>query len=168
MRTSKSPIRVAREALAAGTKALPLYAHKFSPKIYTRPQLFACLVLKTFFKTDYRGITVLLRDLPDLATVLGLRTIPHFTTLHKATRKLLKLPVANSLLTATVRRFLKRRRKVPLAAFDSTGFDCGHISSYYVRRRSRIKNVWQTTTYTRFGNWKPPSTVPVTSLLAPF
>ena len=151
MSTSKSPIRVAREALAAGTKALPLYAHKFSPKIYTRPQLFACLVLKTFFKTDYRGITVLLQDLPDLAAVLGLQTIPHFTTLHKATRKLLKLPVANSLLTATVRRFLKRRRKVPLAAFDSTGFDCGHISSYYVRRRSRIKNVWQTTTYTRFG-----------------
>ena len=151
MSTSKSPIRVAREALAAGTKALPLYAHKFSPKIYTRPQLFACLVLKSFFKTDYRGVTQLLQDLPDLAYALSLQTIPHFTTLQKATRTLLKLPVANRLLTATVHRFLKRRRKVRLAAFDSSGFECGHISAYYVRRRSRVKNIWQTTTYTRFG-----------------
>jgi hypothetical protein len=47
---TKSPIRVAREALAVATKVLRPYAHKFSPKLYTQPQLFACLVLKTFFK----------------------------------------------------------------------------------------------------------------------
>src|SRR5262245_3249022 len=54
--TSKSPLGVAREALAVGSATLRDYAHRFSPKTYTQPQLFACLVLKTFLKTDYRGI----------------------------------------------------------------------------------------------------------------
>jgi len=40
---SKSPLRVAREALAVATKVLRPYAHKFSPKLYTQPQLFVCL-----------------------------------------------------------------------------------------------------------------------------
>ena len=53
---SKSPLRVARQALATGQAALPLYAHRFSPKKFTQPQLFACLVLKTFLKNDYRGV----------------------------------------------------------------------------------------------------------------
>jgi hypothetical protein len=29
---------------------LPLYAHKFSPKKFTQPQLFACLVFKEFMR----------------------------------------------------------------------------------------------------------------------
>ena len=86
---SKSPVRVARRALAAGQKALRPYAHKHSPKKYTQPQLFACLVLKVFSKTDYRGVAVLLADLPDLRRVLGLRCAPHWTTLHKAAGRLL-------------------------------------------------------------------------------
>lgn len=48
--TSKSPVAVAREALYAAERSLPLYAHKYSPRKFTQPQLFACLVLKTFFK----------------------------------------------------------------------------------------------------------------------
>ena len=59
------------------------------PKIYTQPQLFACLVLKTFFKTDYRGIEQMLLDLPDLVQVLGLKAVPHFTALQKASERVL-------------------------------------------------------------------------------
>jgi hypothetical protein len=149
--TSKSPVAVAREALRAAEQALPRYAHKYSPKKFTQPQLFACLVLKTFFKTDYRGIAIYLEDLPDLTRTLGLEHVPHFTTLQKAGRRLLTLPAANRRLTATVRRALGRRRKVALAAFDSTGLQCGHASSYFVRRRARGKKEWQTTTYKHFA-----------------
>jgi hypothetical protein len=35
---------------------LPEYAHRFSPRKFTQPQLFVCLTLKTFFNMDYRGI----------------------------------------------------------------------------------------------------------------
>jgi hypothetical protein len=149
--TSKSPVSVAREALYAAERSLPLYAHKYSPRKFTQPQLFACLVLKTFFKTDYRGITIYLEDLPDLTRTLGLSAVPHYTTLQKASRRLLTLPAANRLLTATVHRALGRRRKVALAAFDSTGLQCGHASSYYVRRRARGKRDWQVTTYKHFA-----------------
>src|SRR5438445_172181 len=41
---SKSPVYVARQALAVATNVLRPYAHKFSPKLYTQPQLFVCLV----------------------------------------------------------------------------------------------------------------------------
>ena len=43
-------------ALATAKRALPLYSHRHSPKKFTQHQLFACLVLKNFLKTDYRGL----------------------------------------------------------------------------------------------------------------
>jgi Transposase domain (DUF772) len=115
---TKSPAKVARQALAVGAQALRLYSHKNSPKKFSQPQLFSCLVLKTFFKTDYRGIEQMLRDLPDLAATLGLEEVPHFTTLHKAARRLLKLRLAQRLVTATVRLCLKRRTTVRRGALD--------------------------------------------------
>lgn len=148
---TKSPLKVARQALSVGQQALRLYTHKNSPKKYTQPQLFACLVLKTFFKTDFRGIETLLFDLPELRQTLRLTEVPHFTTLHKAAARLLRLQRADRLLTATVALCLKRRRVVHRGAFDSTGFQVGHASSYYVRRRTRDGTTYQKTTYRRFG-----------------
>jgi hypothetical protein len=55
--------------LAVGSGTLRCYAHPFSPKKYAQPQLLAGLILKAFFKTDYRRITIPLDDLPDLATM---------------------------------------------------------------------------------------------------
>ena len=131
--------------------ALPDYAHRFSPKKYTQPQLFACLVLKTFLKSDYRGVAVHLQEHSDLRSVLRLDAVPHFTTFQKASRRLLKRPLAKKLFRATVRRFLKRKAKVKRAALDSTGLDCGHASRYYVRRRNGTAKRWQTVIYTRYA-----------------
>jgi hypothetical protein len=143
------------EALAVGMKALPSFSHRNSPKVYTQPQLFACLALKTFLKADYRGIAQMLQDLPDLVAVLGLRAVPHYTTLQKACRRLLISRHAGRLLDETVRRFMGRRRRVPLAAFDSSGFDCGHASRYYVNRRAKgqakDEKPSQNTKYKRFA-----------------
>jgi len=153
MRTlTKSPRWVARSALAVGQAHLALYAHKYSPKKYTQPQLFACLVLKTFFNTDYRGLVILLEDLPDLTQRLGLRIVPHWTTLQKASVRLLRRPRVRRLLRCTVRRVLgHRRRRVRRAALDSTGLDCGHTSSYYIRRRSHGATAPQPVRYRRFA-----------------
>jgi hypothetical protein len=148
---TKSPLLVARRALTTASLVLPHYAHRFSPKKYTQPQLFACLVLKTFFKTDYRGLAALLADHSDLRAALGLQTVPHFTTPQKASRRLLRLPVARRLFHTTIRCFLGRRRCVQRAAFDSTGLDCGHASRYYIRRRGGATKQWQTVAYTRYA-----------------
>jgi hypothetical protein len=150
---SKSPLRVAREALTAATRSLPYYAHRFSPHIYTQPQLFTCLVLKTFFKTDYRGIVAILEDMPELCALLELKAVPHFTTLQKAGQRLLSLSRVRRLLGHTVQRFFRHRRSRRLArvAFDSTGLELGHRSAYYVRRRNGAGKHWQTVAYSRYA-----------------
>jgi len=117
--------------LAVATKGLRPYAHKYSPKRYTQPQLFVCLVLKTFFQTDYRGVTTYLREWSEWRRTLGLHRVPHFTTLQKASGRLLRVPRVRRLLGVTLRRHLGRRRRVRRAAFDSTGLDCGPRSAYY-------------------------------------
>jgi hypothetical protein len=87
---TKSPRAVAREALALAREALPAYTSARSRKDFTAHQLFAILALKTFFKTDYRGIAQLLTDLADLRADLGLDKVPHFSTLCYAAGRLLK------------------------------------------------------------------------------
>lgn len=148
---TKSLLRVARQTLAVATEVLRPYAHKYSPKKFTQPQLFACLVLKTFLKTDYRGVGEHLADHSDVRATLALKGVPHFTTLQKASRRLLRQPRARRLFRTTVRRFLQRRRKVKRAALDSTGLDCGHASRYYVRRRCGAAKQWQTVSYSRYA-----------------
>jgi len=87
---TKSPRAVAREALRVASDALPAYSSKFSRRDFTQHQLFALAVLKTFFKTDYRGLIQLLRDFAELREDLGLDKIPHYSTLCKAIKRLLK------------------------------------------------------------------------------
>jgi DDE family transposase len=150
-RLTKSPLRVAREALAVAQSTLRNYTHKFSPKKFTQPQLFACLVLKTFLKTDYRGLAAHLADHSDLRAALGLQAVPHYTTPQKASRRLLKRPRVRRLFRLTIRHCLRRRQRLPRVALDSTGLDCGQASRYYIRRRASITSAWQTVTYTHFA-----------------
>lgn len=86
-KTTKSPIKVAREALRLGAQGLSPYGHKHSPKKYTQAQLFAVLALKYFFRTDYRGIVAILEDSSELRKELGLSVLPHYTTLCHAARR---------------------------------------------------------------------------------
>jgi hypothetical protein len=75
--------------------------------------------------------------------------VPHFTTLQKASRRLLRVPKARRPFTATVHRFLRRR--VKRAAFDSTGLDCGHASRSSIRCRNGAPKQWQTVAYSRYA-----------------
>ena len=148
--TSKSPRKVLLAAYATAKNTLPAYSHRYSPKKFTLHQLFACLVLKTFLKMDYRGITAFLNDCPDLCNAIGLTSVPHFTTFQKASLKLLRLRIADQLLCSTLKIAMGRRKKIKKAAIDSTGLESGHISRYFVKRRSRVPDLWQTSQYTRF------------------
>jgi transposase len=147
---AKSPKKVARAAYKIAKSTLPQYAHRFSPKKFTQPQLFTCLVLKIFFKTDYRGIVAILTDSSDLCKCFSLETVPHYTTLQKASRRLLCSSVAEKLLMSTIRHVLNNN-KVKLAAVDSTGLDSSYTSRYFVRRRrSKRYNLWEDTIYRRW------------------
>ena len=91
---TKSPVALARAALEVGQRTLPEYSHRFSRRDFTQPQIFAVLALRQFFGTDFRGIIQLLRDFSDLRNVLGLKKIPHYSTLCYAQKRLLKKGVS--------------------------------------------------------------------------
>jgi len=145
-----------RAAYRIAQRVLPAYSHPCSPKKFTQHQLFACLVLKEFFRLDYRGVEVLLAEDPTLRAVIELRVTPDFTTLHKACRRLLKLPACNRLLDETVRWARKTpllTSPVTLAAIDSSGFEAHRASNYFVRRRAgsgKNAGIWRTISYRRF------------------
>jgi len=145
---------VAMVALAVGKEAFSDYSHKFSPKKFTRPQLFACLVLKEFERKDYRGACQLLIDCSDLRTAIGVGAVPHFTTLQKASRRLLKLDSARLLIADTLRRIRGLPKTVPYAAVDSSGFDAHHASRYFIWRtkvNKKGKEPKKRATYKRYG-----------------
>jgi Transposase DDE domain len=138
--------------------ALPEFTSKFSRKDFTKPQLFACLVLKEFERKDYRGAEQLLWDWPEARRAIGLAKAPDHTTLHRAAKVLLCTMRARKLLDRLV-EFARACRvlgkSVALAALDSSGFETRHISSYFVRRRAKggvAKKAQKTqeTTYSRF------------------
>ena len=101
---TKSPIAVAREALRIGRQSLPTYASKFSRRDYTLAQLFALLVLRKFFRTDYRGVVTIVGQWAELQEILGLTKIPNYSTLWHVEQKLLKKGGSNDCwqLAATV------------------------------------------------------------------
>jgi hypothetical protein len=108
-------------------------------------------VLKAFMKLDYRRTEALLADSAELRRAIHLKGTPDHATLHRAARRLLTQPRVQRLLARSV----GPTPSVDLAAIDSTGFEAGQVSPYFVRRRHRGRNtgkhpLFQTTTYTRF------------------
>ena len=89
-RTTKDPIALARAALEVGKQALASYSHPKSPHKFTQPQLFAMLVLKQFFKLDYRGVVAWLSNWTELREALELKRVPNYSTLCYAEGRLLK------------------------------------------------------------------------------
>jgi hypothetical protein len=114
----------------------------------------ACLVLKEFFTTDYRGITAILTDSSDLRKVVELKEVPHYTTLQKAAQRLLKKKTMRKLLTSILAVAANEKiikNKVQLVAIDGTGFESHHVSRYFVKRRDKNDpQKYQQTTYTRY------------------
>ena len=147
--TSKSPRKVAAVAYEIGQRTLPDYASPFSRKDFTLPQLFACLVLRKFYRTDYRGIVAILADNPTLCKDLALQKVPHFTTLQKTEHKLLDDRNHRNMLDQTLAMCFdldgksekantpREAQSIEQAAADSTGFDLDHASRYYTHRKRK-------------------------------
>ena len=109
LQMTKSPILLAKEAMKLSERSLPAYSSVYSRRdYYTQSQLFTLVVLKHFFKTDYRGIVQLVGEFSELQKVIGLKSIPHFVTLCRAENRLLKKEV----LRAFLENFLDEQKQV--------------------------------------------------------
>jgi len=121
---TKSPVTLAKLALKQAEEALPKYSAAKSRKDFTQSQIFAILVLKAFFKTDYRGIVDYLEELSDLRQALKLKKIPHYSTLCYAEERLLKKGLSSffkkpSLIDPRIWSLLRKRQKESSTLQDS-------------------------------------------------
>ena len=88
--TTRDPLALARVALEVGEAALKPYSHPKSPHKYTQAQLFAMLVLKEFFGKGYLALTQWLEQWAELREALGIKRVPHYSTLCYAEQRLMK------------------------------------------------------------------------------
>lgn len=86
---TRSPVALARTAYQVAQAALPAYFSDRSRKDFTQAQLFACLVLMEFFRTDFRGVVAYLNDFGELRRALKFTNkVPHYSTLCRAKKRL--------------------------------------------------------------------------------
>lgn len=146
MKTTKSALALAQEVLRVAEDSYPAYSCLKSPQKFTQPQRVACLVVKEFLRLDYRGMATRLEEWAELRQVLGLKRVPHFTTLCAAHKRLFRKPQADRLMDQVIRQCGRRgllSRKSPLAAIDSTGLESRHVSHYFTHRCQRQSAHWK-------------------------
>ena len=126
----------ARTALEVGRAVLPSYRTRFSKRQFTQPQLLAMLGLMRYEDWTFREAEVRLREHGELRQVLGLESVPDFTTLYRFLQRVDEGPLARA-LDETVRRLHgvgpggRERARV---AVDATGLASGAVSTFFVRR----------------------------------
>ena len=121
-------LSVTQLALSLGRRHLSAYGSVKSRKDFTQPQLMAMLVLKTYKKTTYRGVTDELACSAELREALGITKVPHWTTLQKFAAKSEVAQVAEAMLATILQAAFEGRREVEAslfvaAAMDATGLE---------------------------------------------
>lgn len=85
--------------------------------------------------------------------MIRLGLVPHYTTLQKAARRLLRQSLAERLLGKTLRLAQVVGRlpaRVSLAAGDGTGWESHHVSQYFIKRRNQRGKCFRRTSFTKF------------------
>jgi uncharacterized protein YjiS (DUF1127 family) len=140
MVTSKSPRKVLRLAYALGVEVLPTYFSRYSRHDgFTKPQLFACLVLREHQRKSFRGVQALLADSPAWLADIGLTRAPDHNTLSRAFNEFVDPDLAGSMLDlmaklAASRKLLRGDGLKPLT-LDSSMFESRHVSRHFERRK---------------------------------
>jgi hypothetical protein len=126
----------ARIALQVGRAVLPRYRSRFSKRQFTQPQLLAILCLMRYEDWTFREAEVRLSEHRELRQVLGLVSVPDFTTLYRFLQRLDDQTIDRA-VGETVRRLrgsLRQGRKRARVAVDATGLAQGAVSTFFVRR----------------------------------
>jgi hypothetical protein len=126
----------ARIALQVSRAVLPRYRSRFSKRQFTQPQLLAILCLMRYEDWTFREAEVRLSEHRELRQVLGLVSVPDFTTLYRFLQRLDDQTIDRA-VGETVRRLrgsLRHRRKRVRVAVDATGLAQGAVSTFFVRR----------------------------------
>jgi hypothetical protein len=126
----------ARVALQVSRAVLPPYRTRFSKHQFTQPQLLAVLCLMRYEDWTFREAEVRLAEHRELRQVLGLASVPDFTTLYRFLQRLDDQTIDRA-VGETVRRLRgvgRRGRHRARVAVDATGLAQGAVSTFFVRR----------------------------------
>jgi hypothetical protein len=122
-------IKFAKKIISAlRNRKIRIYSHKFSKKTYTLYQHIVLLAVREYFKgIGFKRFCNFLTDLKPLLDFLGLKNIPHYTTLHKVSCRLKGGILEDIFLGFSNRKNIK-------SGIDSTGLSL-QCSTYYYERR---------------------------------
>ncbi len=114
---------------------IPKFFRYVQKKTYTNYQHLFLLVAKEHSKYDYRTFIESLYD-SKIPQYIGIKKIPHFTTLQKFAQRLPAI-IVDRLIFST-RKFFQQGK---ILGADSTGLELDHASSHYCKRIDREKPV---------------------------
>jgi hypothetical protein len=126
----------ARMAVQVAKAVLPRFRSRFSKHQFTQPQLLAILCLMRYEDWTFREAEVRLGEHRELRQVLGLTSVPDFTTLFRFLQRLDDVTIDRA-VGETVRRLRGTRqqsRRRARVAVDATGLAQGAVSTFFVRR----------------------------------
>ncbi len=115
---------------------VPLYLHSKSKHVFSVHQHVIMLVLRQYESKSYESFVEWLEVSTEITQMLGMKTIPHYTTLQKAAARL-----SDILLHVAIGRFigLVCPDKI-FAGADATGFEDRHAASYYTYRACLVRS----------------------------
>lgn len=126
----------ARVALEVSKTAISRYRSRFSKHQFTQPQLLAILCLMRYEDWTFREAEVRLAEHGELRQILGLTSVPDFTTLYRFLQRLDDVTIDQA-VGETVRRLRGARskgRRRARVGVDATGLAQGAVSTFFVRR----------------------------------
>lgn len=153
--------QVARLAMQLGSRHLADYGANTSRHDFTQRQLMACLILRAYTKTTYRGVLELLAISPSLRRELGLADkLPHYSTLAKFSARSQVLEIADAMIRTIGQASFQQSPAPSAAAMDATGLETTTASAHFQCRRGGQRRKWiKVSTIVMCGSLLPMSLV---------
>ncbi|MBU4536324.1 MAG: transposase [Euryarchaeota archaeon] len=126
----KELIKFTLVAFKVAEMSLPAYSCENSKQTYTQHQLMALLCLMKRLRLRYCEMVEVIKLMPKLQELIGLKEIPHFTTLQKFFKRF-GSHFFNEMLEQTIELF---DIKKPWVAIDGTGHSQDHASTHYAKK----------------------------------
>jgi hypothetical protein len=129
--------RVAALAMRLGSRHLADYGANTSRHDFTQRQLMACLILRAYLKTTYRGVLELLAASAGVRRELGLQDkLPHYSTLAKFSARSQVVEIAQKMVGEIGQAAVAQRPQIA-AMMDSTGLALNNASDYFCLRKGK-------------------------------
>ena len=128
-------LNVASLSMQVAKKYVEPYSHQNSPQKFTQAQLLTCLILRAYLKTTYRGVIEFLEVSESLRKAMGLKRLPHYSTLKKFADRSSVLEIIDAMLLEIVRQFAGESPDE--AAIDATGMETTSASAHYRTRSGK-------------------------------